>query len=180
MQWSEVPTKLGQLYDAAALWVFEHPVETDLLIIGAVTFALVKLFESRRRKSRRKFRLMRGSWMSEEQRRRLQRMRFEDALGDAALDMLMSGEMSKEDEKFWNIMFHDAYKFTGMIPGPLSKAQKIRGALTRITFYKRRPWAVVGRNAGGPPVATSDPDYIPNSDKYSRLSNSRYAKPLTE
>lgn len=178
MHWNEVSTKTSELYGSIAGWVYDHPVETDLLIMGAVAFALVKYYQSRHVKRRRTITLQRGCWMSRDQRQKLQMMRFEDAITDASLDMLVSGEMNSEDERFWNNFFADNYKFIGLLPAPLSKAARIRGAITRIKFYKRyRP-----NIPGGLPVVTADPNYVPTKAgaETGSLSTSRYAKKPTE
>lgn len=172
MRWSEAAVKGSELYHTVASWVYDHPVEADLLIVGAVAFALIKVLRKGHTKRRRILTLERGCWMSRDQRQKLQMMRFEDAITDASLDMLMSGEMSPQDEKFWNHFFADNYKFIGLLPAPLSKESRIRGAITRIKFYKRhRP-----NYGGGPPGVPVDPNYTPASTPTGGLSTSRYAQ----
>lgn len=171
MQWNEAVQKGSSLYGAVASWVYDNPVETDLLIIGAVAVALVRYFKNRHVKQRRIITLQRGCWMSRDQRQKLHLMRFEDAITDASINMIMSGEMTPDEEKSWCRFFADRYQLNGLLPGPFSKESRIRGALARITFYrKNRP-----DYTGGPPSVTVDPSYVPRAADEPSLSTSRYA-----
>lgn len=171
MHYNEIPEKLSNLYGSIAGWVYEHPVETDLVIIGAVAFALVKLYKNRHIKRRRIITLQRGCWMSRDQRQKLQMMRFEDAITDASINMIMSGELTPDEEKSWGRFFADRYGMNGLLPGPFSRESRIRGALARITFYRRhRP-----DYTGGPPGVPVDTSYVPVAAEVRGLSTSKYA-----
>lgn len=170
MQWSAVPTKLAELYQTAAAWVYGHPVETDILIIGVAAFCITKLYQSRYRRTRRHIRFIRGSWMSRDDRMKYQLMRFEDAISDAALDMMMEGRMSELEEKHWYTLFATRYEFPGLLPRRDKETIK-RGIKTRIWFYRNK---LKVRLPEGKPQPIPDPTYLPDGN--SALAKSKYAK----
>jgi hypothetical protein len=111
--------------------------------------------------------------MSKDERYQRQLMRFEDALGDAALDMLISGEMNKEDEQHWLRIFADGnvYNMKGLMPYK-TRESRIKGALARIKYYQKTPWS--GNKSGGVLSVIPDRTYNPNPD--TGLALSKYAK----
>lgn len=171
MQWSAVPTKLAELYNTLGTWVYGHPVETDLIIIGVAAFCITKLYNRRYRRNRRHIRFIRGSWMSRDDRMKYQLMRFEDAISDASLDMMMEGRMSPEEEKYWYGLFATRYEFPGLLPRRDNGAIK-RGIKARIWFYRNK--LKVHLPQGALPQIP-DPTYLPGGN--SVLAKSKYAKP---
>src|SRR5258705_1545701 len=122
MNWSN-------LFEYVSLWCFEHQVETDVIVIGAVILAVVVYLRKQRRNRRKLNRILRGYWMKRIDRENYQKMKFEDALGDAAFDMVGAGEMTPAEERKWLYLFADKYDFVGLIP---QKNVKV-GILNRLT-----------------------------------------------
>lgn len=167
MHWNEVPGKVAELYQSAASWVYDHPVEADLIIIGAVAFCIYKFYNRQYRRRHRKFRIIRGCWMSREERERLQKMRYEDALVEASWRMIEAGEMSVDEEKRWYRKFAEAYDMAGLWPSKTVQSI-IKGCRTRIAWLRKTPKP----NTFGLPEVKSDPNY---SGGASVLAKSKYA-----
>lgn len=172
MQWREVHLKINELYSGVSTWVYNHPVETDILIIGAVLFGIYKYTRRDVRRKRRHIRFVRGDWMSRQDRERYQLMRFEDAIGDAALDMLMEGRMSEKEEKEWYRLFAERYNMPGLLPRRDNETIK-RGIRGRIRFYRRR-LKLPAMFGGGVRKVIPDKGYVPETD--TGLAKSKFYK----
>lgn len=105
MQWRELGEKIVDGYGKVAVWVYNNPVETDLIIGLVVVGSCVWYWRRQRRKQLRAFRIIRGALMKRKDREKFQLMKFEDAITDAAMDMVAKGEMVEWEEKYWYKFF---------------------------------------------------------------------------
>src|SRR6266852_5871781 len=134
MNWNDIPTRLAELYDSVAIWCFSHQVESDVIIVFAVLGTCVYVLRRDRRDRRRFNRFVWGMFMSKrEDLKKLQRMCFEDAIVDAAMEMVHLGYMSEVQEEQWYKFFADNCKMLGLRPTK-TKASLIRAIRNRLVF----------------------------------------------
>ena len=105
--------------------------------------------------------------MKRTDRENYQKMKFEDALGDAAFEMVYRGEMSEDEEKTWLRLFADKYGFVGLIPQKNLK-RGIRARLKSLYGLKRVSWP------GDNPAVKVDSSYDPKALEPEGLSHSKY------
>lgn len=158
------------MYESIATWCFEHQVETDLIAVTLILWGIVALMRRQRRKRRILHRFLWGCLMKREDREKYQKMRFEDALTDAAMEMTYRGEMSSDEEKRWYLLFADKYDFVGLIPGKNVK-MGIRARLKQRYGLKSVHWP-----GSKPGVEHTDTSYDPVAPIQEGLISSKYVR----
>lgn len=159
---------LYHLYEMVSTWVFDHPVETDVIVVAAVLGTCAVILRRQRRKRRRLHRFLWGTLMKRKDREQYQKMQFEDALGDAAMEMYHRGDMTEAEEKQWFIFFAERLGLFGLLP---QKNVKL-GVRTRLR--KRFGLKPVDWPGDKPGVEHIDKTYDPNAPVIEGLSSSKY------
>lgn len=170
---NEVAAYAIRLWNEIFAWVTLHPIRTDILVVafaaGILTLALL-----RQRRIRRKFhRLVWGASMKRKDREKYQMMRFEDAITDAAMEMIQEGNMTEDQDKEWMKFFAERYQFKGLIPRRDVSTVK-RGCKKRAFMLQHTP--DVSIPGGKPGVEKVDVSYQPSAPEPEGLTTSRYAK----
>lgn len=157
MRWAEIWAHLGELYGKFASWVYDHPIETDIAIVLGVVGSIWVILSWRRRARSRVYRIIRGELMKRKDREAAQRMKFEDAIVDAAMEMVQSGDMTPAQEKEWYEFFLGNYGFKGL--APLKNLDSVkRGIRMRLRLgWALKPVKIPGDKPGG----KVDPTYKP-------------------
>lgn len=149
-------------------WVTLHPLRFDLILLGVICFVIALLLGRQKRRMRRAHRLYRGIMMRRENLTLFQRMKIEDAIGDACLGMNLAGEMTDEQEKEWYRLFCVKMGMDGMVPRKsqyhLKKA--IRARLYKLK-YEADLFAIAVKNGmakarfwGPTPAVKVDESYV--------------------
>lgn len=172
MQWSYVPERLAELYQKLAVWCFDHQTETDLIVLTAVIGTCVLVIRRQRRTRRRLHRFLWGTLMKRQDREKYQKMHFEDALVDAAMEMYHSGGMTETEEKKWMIFFSERLEMFGLKPQKNVK-KGIQARLKKKFGLKPIDLPKDGK------VQKIDKSYDPHKPDPEGLINSRYLKEKT-
>lgn len=99
-------------------------------------------------------------WLKRKDREQYHMMKFEDALTDAAFEMVHSGDMTEDQERQWYAFFAARYDMKGLIPGRDGAAVK-RGIRARLRFWEKRKPTIPGPIPG----VEVDPTYNPKTGK---------------
>lgn len=153
-------------------WILNNQAWSDA-IAGVVAAGIVVFLFGRTQRMRR--RLHRKYWMlvmKRKDRELYQRMKFEDAIGDATLQMLCDGEMTEQEAKEAYRLFAVKMGFTGLVPKRDKKSIKkaINGRLKGV-FYRKKP-RIPGPMPGVEKVDASYDPSVPETG----LSKSKYFK----
>lgn len=165
-------TAVVETYSTVAAWCFAHQVEVDV-IVGVFAIGCFLLILRNQRKARRRLhRILWGTWMKRKDQQRYHQMMFEDALVDAAMEMVHRGDMNESQEKAWFKFFAERYEFGGLIPAKDVK----RGIKARMKHWYANPnkWKISGRVPGGVKQVVVDKTYDPNAPVEGGLSTSKY------
>lgn len=157
MDLSAVTATLLKGYHVVADWVYQHPVRADAIILGVVVGSIVYVSRRKRMKRRRIHRLIWGEIMKRKDLEVLQRMRFEDSILDAAMEMEARGEATEAQIKGWFDFFCTAYNMKGLKPGPRTNEVVKRGIRRRLQMQ----WALKPANTFGLPKVKVDTSYKP-------------------
>lgn len=168
MRWSEAPSMLANLYDMFAAWSYRNEVELDVIVVVTVIGIVAILLKEKRRKRRRLRRLFWGSIMRRQDREKYQLMQFEDALVDAAMDMVAKGDMTEGQERGWFIFFVDKLGMLGLQP-----QKNVKRAIANRLAFKQRYGLLPVEIPGGFPEIKVDETYQPNTEK-GTLAQSKY------
>lgn len=161
MQWSEA-------YSFVSNWVFDHQVETDVIVVSGIVGAIAMSLRQQRRRRRRWHRHIWGKLMKRKDLEKYIQSRFEDALVDAAMEMVHDGTMTPLQEKKAYLFFAEKLGFTGLKP---SKDVK-KGIATRLRKrFGLKPVLWFGPKPG---VERVDKSYDPNKPIPEGLSASKY------
>lgn len=159
MQWMDEVTK----------WMAIHPVRVDLLVLALVSGTIVYILNRQRRRRRVWHRRMWAMHLKRKDLERLHLMRFEDAITDAAYEMVARGEMSEAQEKVWYNFFAEQYGMKGVRPPPRTPATVKRGIQLRMQMWwaKIHPKLPGGKPGDGLVVdKTYDPTPVKFKSKY--------------
>lgn len=169
----EAGNQLATLLNTAAIWAFNNPVDTYILL-GLVTVGSFTLLIRRDELARSKaYRLFRGAMMKRKDREKYHSMVIEDAILDACMQMVVDGDMTAEEEKRRLSKMCRSYDLTGLMPGK-DQASVKRGVNFRLL---RGWWAKKPRIPGDPPGGPVDPNYKPEFEAARRgLATSKYAE----
>lgn len=170
MRWSEVPILLTQGYDAFAEWSFRNEVELDVIVVVVVVGIIAILLKEKQRKRRKLHRFLWGSMMKRKDRERYQLQKIEDAIVDAAMEMVHHGEMTNAEEQ---ALFRSLAQKLGL-SGLLPQKDVKRAVGMRLKFKKR--FGLLPVSIPGKPEVTVDPTYKPNAEE-SSLAKSRFRQP---
>lgn len=144
--------------DEIMKWMAIHPVRVDLLVVAVVAGIIAYILKRERRRRRVLHRRIWGMWLKNKDREKYQLMKFEDALTDAAFEMVHSGDMTAQQEKMWYARFASAYNMAGLVPGRPKDTESLKKmSRTRLQFWRRRPKPNI---PGDPPGVEVDPTYI--------------------
>lgn len=167
MNYDEVPNKLAELYGLLSVWCFNHQLETDLIIVSAVIGSCIVALKRGRRNRRRLHRFLWGTLMGHKYRDRYQKMRFEDALLDAAMEMVHRGDMNYEEEDRWYRYFAEKMEMDGFKPQKDTKRSISRRLKSKLGL-KPVNWP------GDKPGVTPDKSYDPTAPIPDGLVSSKY------
>lgn len=159
-------------YSTVADWCFNHQPEVDV-IVGVFAIGCFLLILRNQRKARRRLhRILWGTLMKRKDQQRYHQMMFEDALVDAAMEMVHRGDMNDSQEKAWFKFFAERYEFGGLIPHKDVK----RGIKARMKHWYANPkkWKITGRVPGGVNKIEVDKTYDPTSPVEGGLAASKY------
>jgi len=158
-----------QWMDEGVKWMAVHPVRVDLLVVAAVAGTVAYALNRQRRRRRVLNRMVWAMHLKRKDLERLHLMRFEDALTDAAYEMVARGEMTEAQEKLWYSFFAEQYGMKGLMPQPRTPETTKRGIKMRMNMW----WAKIKPNIPGPKPGeglvvdkTYDPTPIKLSSKY--------------
>lgn len=169
MKWEEVPDKVLRLYGIVAEWCFDHAVEFDLMVVLSVITTCVYVMRRNRRQRRRMHRFLWGTLMKRQDREKYQKMVFEDALTDAAMEMVHRGDMTDKEEAFYFRFFAEKLELAGLKP-----QKNVKGGV-RARLKKRFGLNLVNW-PGAKPGVLVDKTYNPNALEAEGMSKSRYHK----
>ena len=165
-----------QWMDEGLKWMAIHPVRVDLLVVAAVAGTVALILRRQRRQRRMLHRMVWAMHLKRKDLERLHLMRFEDALTDAAFEMVARGEMTEKQEKEWYAFFAENYGMKGMLPPPRTQATVKKALKTR--WWHRQKQMLIGKyfpTIPGPKPAeglkvdeTYDPTPIKLRSKYVR------------
>lgn len=151
-------------------WMAIHEVETDAIVVSVIIGSCIALLRHNRNKRRRQHRFQWGTLMKRQDREKYQKMQFEDALVDAAMEMYHRGDMSDDEEKKWYIFFAEKLGMFGLKPQKNVK-QGIRSRIR--TRFGLKPINIPGAKPG---VDKVDETYDPHKPIADGLVASRYLK----
>lgn len=175
MIWSEVTTKLALIYGTAAAWVYDNPVETDVIIGLCVAGSLLLLTKRARRMQRRAHRLLWGALMKRKDREKYQKMKLEDAIVDCVENMVHEGDMTPTQAIETYTKMGKSYDLVGLMPGR-DQASVKRGILYRFRTWYYAPKKVILPGAKPGEGVEVDPNYKPEFAIVRRgLDSSKYA-----
>lgn len=143
--------------DDVLKWMAIHPIRVDIVVFGVVAGTIAYILKRHRRRRRVYHRKLWAMWLKRKDIEAYHLMKFEDAITDAAFEMVHSGEMTEKQEQQWYAFFAERYDMKGMIPRR-DRATFIRGSLLRI---KRLQNSKKPDIPGGPPGCKVDPTYDP-------------------
>lgn len=172
MMWNEAGSKLAVLYGALADWVYANPVETDVIIGAAVVGSLMWYTKYARRMRSRSYRLLWGTLMKRKDREKYHKMKIEDAIVDACMEMVHHGDMTPAEEAKLYVKLSKSYDLAGLMP-IRDQASVKRGIRFRLrTLLGLKPAKLPGDKPGG----ATDPNYKPEFEVARRgLATSKYA-----
>jgi hypothetical protein len=159
MRWTDIGSKLSTYYGSVAEWMANHPAEIDIAVVVGILGTAAVVYRHRLRMYRRLARLVRGANMRRKDQEHYQLMKFEDAITDAAMAMVQSGDMTEAQEKWWYRWFADRYEMLGLLPAH-DQASVKRGCWLRLRLgHGLKPVKI----PGGHPVKDLkvDPSYKP-------------------
>lgn len=167
MTLSEAGTKLGELYvnvasfmysNSIESYVFDHAAEFDLAVFVLVVGSVILLMKRDAIARSRSMRLFRGALMKRRDRVKYHNMKIEDAIIDATMEMVHSGDMTPDEEAAIFKTYAKAYGLTGLMPGK-DQASVKRGINLRLL----RGWWTKSKAMwiGAPPGVPVDPNYKP-------------------
>lgn len=146
--------------DEVLEWMAIHPIVVDFLVVASVTGTVAYILRCTRRHRRV---LHRRMWAMHLKRKDLERyhlMKFEDALTDAAFEMVQRGEMTEKQERLWYAFFAEQYNMLGVMP-IRDQASTKRGIKARMSMW----WGKIKPDIPGPkPGVKVDETYKPKND----------------
>ncbi len=157
-RFEEMAKYVANTYHTVAEWVYQHPLETDIFIVLVVVGSIHFILRHKRVKRRRAHRLIRGALMKRKDIEAFQRMRFEDAITDMAMEMVGRGEMTEQQEREWYEFFANLYNFKGLLPQARTPESVKRSIKKRLQLHYGLQAVHI---PGGPNTVTVDPNYKP-------------------
>lgn len=170
MMWSDVPSRLGILYDSFAQWSFRNEVELDVITVAVVVAIIAIVLKEKRKTRRRLHRRFWGRLMKRKDRQQLQRMRFADAIVDAAMEMNANGDMCDHEEKAWYAYFADKVEMRDLLP---KKKRNPKASILKRLSHPSLFGLLPVKIPGGKPEVKVDPTYDPNKEAGS-LAKSKF------
>jgi diphthamide synthase (EF-2-diphthine--ammonia ligase) len=168
MKWSDAPSMLANIYESFAQWSFRNEVELDVITVAVVIGIIVIVLKEKRRRRRRLHRLFWGMLMKRKDREKYQLLRFEDAIVDAAMEMVSRGDMTSEQEKNWFEFFAEKYDMKGLLP-----VKNVKRAIELRLKFKKMFGLLPLEIPGGKPEVKVDASYQPIKDT-SSLAKSKF------
>lgn len=169
MVWAEVPSMLNNLYQSFADFDFHHQMEMDVAVWVVVVGSLAYVIRRQRSKRRRLHRLMWGRLMKRKDLQKYQLMGFEDAIVDAAMEMVHRGDMTEAQEQYWFRFFAETCGMLGLKP-----QKDVKKAIQRrLNWPQKFGLLPVPGGIPGTPEVKPDPNY---STVKEGLSTSRFLK----